>query len=65
MIERPIRDLHSSRRVQPMFCKVIVDGDRVTLESKGKDNRILTISWKDMVYQVEAAIDDASIKPSE
>ena len=65
MIERPVRDLHSSRRVQPMFCKVIVDGDRVTLESKGKDNRILTISWKDVVYQVEAAIDDASIKPSE
>ena len=65
MIERPVRDLHSSRRVQPMFCKVIVDGDRVTLESKGKDNRILTISWKDVVYQVEAAIDEASATPSE
>ncbi len=65
MIERPVRDLHSSRRVQPMFCKVIVDGDRVTLESKGKDNRILTISWKDVVYQVEAAIDEASANPSE
>lgn len=65
MIERPVRDLHSSRRVQPMFCKVIVDGDKVTLESKGKDNRIHTISWKDLVYQVEAAINDASIKSSE
>lgn len=39
MIERPVRDLHSSKQVQPLFCKVIVDGDKVTLESKGKDNK--------------------------
>ena len=60
MIERPVRDLHSSKQVQPLVCKVIVDGDKVTLESKGKDNKKQTISWKDMVYQVEAAIEDAS-----
>lgn len=63
MIERPVRDLHSSKQIQPLFCKVIVDGDKVTLESKGKDNKKQTISWKDMVYQVEAAIEDAS-KPT-
>ena len=60
MIERPVRDLHSSKQVQPLFCKVIVDGDKETLESKGKDNKKQTISWKDMVYQGEAAIEDAS-----
>lgn len=64
MIERPVRDLHSEKRVPPLFCKVIVDGDRVTLESKGKDNKKHTISWKNMVYQVEAAIEDASLTPS-
>lgn len=48
MIERPVRDLHSSKQVQPLFCKVIVDGDKVTLESKGKDNKKQTISWKDI-----------------
>lgn len=64
MIERPVRDLRSDKRVQPLFCKVIVDGDNVTLESKGKDNKKQTISWKDMVYQVEAAIEDASLTPS-
>lgn len=55
MIERPVRDLHSSKRVPPLFCKVIVDGDKVTLEIKGKDNKKQTISWKDMVYQVAPA----------
>ena len=64
MIELPVRDLQSSKRVPPLFCKVIVDGDNVTLESKGKDNKKQTISWKDMVYQVEAAIEDASMTPS-
>lgn len=64
MIERPVRDLHSSKQVPPLFCKVIVDGDNVTLDSKGKDNKKQTISWKDMVYQVEAAIEDASMTPT-
>lgn len=44
MIERPVRDLHSEKWVPPLFCKVIVDGDKVTLESKGKDNKKQTIS---------------------
>lgn len=61
MIERPIRDLHSDKRIQPLFCKVIIDGNKVTLESKGKDNKKQSISWSDVVYQVEAAIEDASI----
>ena len=43
------------RSVPPLFCKVIVDGDKVTLEIKGKDNKKQTISWKDMVYQVAPA----------
>lgn len=65
MIERPVRDLHSSKPVQPLFCKVIVDGDKVILESKGKDKKIQTISWNDMVYQVQAAIDDEAMNISE
>ena len=60
MIERPVRDLHSSKQVQPLFCKVIVDGDKVTLVSTGKDNTKQSLSWKVLVYQVEAAIEDAS-----
>lgn len=61
MIERPIRDLHSDKRIQPLFCKVIIDGNKITLESKGKDNKKQTIAWDDVVYQVKAAMEAASI----
>ncbi|PNH22291.1 hypothetical protein CAL30_01520 [Megasphaera hutchinsoni] len=28
MIERPVRDLHSEKRIPPLFCKVIARGER-------------------------------------
>ena len=34
MIEKPIRDLHSSKPTPPRFCDVIVDGDQIYLELK-------------------------------
>ncbi len=55
MIKRPIRDLHSDKEVQPRFCDVIVEGEKVYLEQKKDKNRYVKISWEDVVYQVEAA----------
>ena len=58
MIEKPIRDLRSNNKIQPLFCMAIVDGDNVQLESKVKKSKTLSISWDDLVYQVKAAIDE-------
>ena len=55
MIKRPLRDLHSDKEVQPRFCDVIVEGEKVYLEQKKDKNRYVKISWEDVVYQVEAA----------
>jgi len=55
VIKRPIRDLHSDKEVQPRFCDVIVEGEKVYLEQKKDKNRYVKISWEDVVYQVEAA----------
>ena len=62
MVERAIRDLRSGKTIQPLFCKVIVNGDNVTLENKGKDNKTHSILWKDVIYQVEEAIRDETQK---
>lgn len=61
MIERAIRNLHSDKPSPPMFCKVIVKGEEVYLESKN-NKRYETIPWEDVVYQVEAAKKDAAKK---
>ncbi len=56
MIEHPVRDLHSDKQVQPMFCKVIVEQDgTVYLQKKSDKNKYEKILWDDVVYQVEAA----------
>ena len=55
MIEKPIRDLHSSKPTPPRFCDVIVDGDQIFLELKEKRPINKRICWDDVVYQVEAA----------
>ena len=61
MLERSIRDLHSSKNIPPLFCKAMVDDDKkVILESKGKGNEVKRIRWEDLVYQVESAIKEAS-----
>lgn len=56
MIEHPVRDLHSSKPVPPLFCKVIVNPDGKTYLQKKSDKKTYeTILWEDVVYQVEAA----------
>lgn len=35
MIERPVRDLHSEKRIPPLFCKVIVCGMKVICKCVG------------------------------
>jgi hypothetical protein len=59
MIKRPIRDLHSDRQTQTRFCDVVIDGNNVYLEQKKEKNTYVTISWDDVVYQVEAAKEKA------
>ena len=59
-----VRDLRSGKEVQPLICKVIVDDGQVMLEYKGKGDNKKSILWKDMVFQVEAAINAASMTTS-
>lgn len=55
MTKCPVRDLHSSRTMQPRFCDVIVDEDKIYLEKKTPSGGYETILWDDVVYQVESA----------
>ena len=55
MVKKPIRNLHSTKPVQPRFCDVIVEGDKIFLEKKIDKNRYEKIPWEDVVSQVEAA----------
>ena len=55
MMRRQILNLHSSKPQPPRFCDVIVEGEKVTLEVKQDKNKIETIPWDDLVYQVKAA----------
>ena len=55
MIRKPVRDLRSDQNIPPRVFDVIVDGDRVDLEVKVDKKKLVTIPWKDVVYQVEAA----------
>lgn len=61
MIKRPIRNLHSDMQTQTRFCDVVIDGDNVYLEQKKEKNTYVTISWDDVVYQVEVAKNKAAI----
>lgn len=55
MTKRPIRDLHSTKPLQPRFCDVILEEGKVFLEKKSDKNKYERILWDDVVYQVEAA----------
>ena len=55
MIRKPVRDLRSDKNIPPRVFDVIVDGERVELEVKVDKKKFVTIPWKDVVYQVEAA----------
>ena len=55
MTKKPIRDLHSTKPLQPRFCDVILEEGKVFLEKKSDKNKYERILWEDVVYQVEAA----------
>lgn len=58
MVEKLIRDFRSNKKIPPVFCMAIVNGDDVKLESKVKEDKTLSIFWPDLVSQVEAAIEE-------
>ena len=54
MTRRAVRDLRSTCSVPRRVFDVIADRDELYLEIK-TDKKTVTIDWKDVVYQVEAA----------
>lgn len=61
-MRRPIRNLNSSKPNPPRFCDVIIEGDTVMLEVKKDKKHYETISWNDMQYQVNQAIERSKEK---
>jgi len=62
MTKHPIRNLHSNKPMPPRFCDVVFEDGKVFLEVKTDKNKFEKIPWKDVVVQVEAAIDIESTK---
>lgn len=59
-MRQAIRNLSSDKPIPPRFCDVVIEGADVKLEVKTDKNRYETISWEDMKYQVNEAINRAS-----
>lgn len=57
MIRQPIRNMQTSKDVPPRFCDIIVDGEKVYLEQKISKDKYVTISWDDVLYQVNTVIE--------
>lgn len=55
IIKKPVRNFHSDKPVAPRVFDVVIDGDKVDLEIKMEKNRFESISWKDVIHQVEVA----------
>ena len=55
MVKKPIRNLHSTKRVQPRFCDVVIEDNKIFLEKKIDKNKYEKIPWEDVVFQVDAA----------
>ncbi len=55
MVRKTILNLRSTKPQPPRFCDVIVDGDEVTLEVKMDKDKVETINWDDLEYQVQVA----------
>lgn len=55
MVRKSILNLRSTKPQPPRFCDVIVDGDEVTLEVKMDKDKLETINWDDLEYQVMVA----------
>lgn len=54
-MRKAILNLRSTKPQAPRFCDVIVDGESVTLEVKQDKDKVETIDWDDLVYQVKVA----------
>jgi len=54
-VRKSILNLRSTKPQPPRFCDVIIDGDDVILEVKTDRDRIETINWDDLEYQVQVA----------
>ena len=54
-MRKPILNLRSDKQQAPRFCDVIVEGENVTLEVKQDKDKVETINWNDLVYQVQVA----------
>lgn len=46
MIRKQILNLRSSENRSPRFCDVVVEGDKITLEVKHKNDKVETIEWE-------------------
>ena len=55
MMKTPIRNLRSSKPIPPRVFDVVIDGDELALEIKTGKNQYETVSWSDVVSQVEQA----------
>ena len=54
-MRKSILNLSSTKPQAPRFCDVIVDGERVSLEVKQDKDKVETIDWDDLVYQIKVA----------
>ena len=49
----------SGKPYPPRFCDVVIEGKSVCLEVKTNKDRYESISWEDLTYQVEKAIEQS------
>jgi len=54
MVKQPIRNMHSTKKVPPRFCDVVIEDSVIYLEKKTEKN-IERIPWDDVVMQVKKA----------
>ena len=54
-MRKAILNFHSTKPTAPRFCDVIVEGESITLEVKQDKDKVETIPWDDLVYQVKVA----------
>lgn len=56
-IRKQIRNLHDTTPNGQQVFDAIVEGDKVTLEIKTSQRKLVQIPWEDVVFQVDAAKD--------
>ena len=58
-MRKAIRNIMSGKPYPPRFCDVVIEGKSVCLEVKTNKDRYESISWEDLTYQVEKAIEQS------